>query len=123
MFTTQEVGQVGEETRLVCDFISHDDNALAVFRNASRHFFRSPYRRDEVDGVRHLFTSDATFEEWAKNYISRRVMPRRDPAHDPEAMLRVALTTQAIQRVDWEIIERAWHDWAAGECRINGIYL
>jgi hypothetical protein len=123
MFMTREYDAMNDATRAVCDFIAHDDASTDLFRNASRHFFRSRYRSDAVDRVRHLFTNDATFADWAKRYVADRTQPRCDPAHDPGAMLRCDLVSRAIESVDWVLIERGWHDWAEGECRINGIYL
>jgi hypothetical protein len=73
--------------------------------------------------VRHLFANDTTFAGWAKRYLNDRLRPPRDPGHDPEAMLRCSLVSSALDRVDWGLVERAWHAWAAGECRINGTSL
>jgi hypothetical protein len=123
MFTTHERGSMNEETRLVCDFLEHDDTATDLFRNAARHFFRSPYRRDAVERVRHMFANNNTFDSWAIRYVSGCVRPTVDPGHDANAMLRCGLIAQSLERVDWGLIERAWHDWAEGECRINGICL
>ncbi len=123
MFTAQEHDGMNDETRLVCDFLAHDDTYTDLFRNASRYFFRSYYRGDAVDRVRHLFANDTTFAGWAKRYLNDRLRPPRDPGHDPEAMLRCSLVSSALDRVDWGLVERAWHAWAAGECRINGTSL
>jgi len=123
MFTTQELDGMNEETRVVCDFVAHDDTAIEFMRNAARHFFRSPYRRDAVDRVRHMFARSKTFAGWAQSYVVGRVRPADDPGHDPDAVLRCALCMQSLERVDWTLIERTWHDWAKGECRINGTCL
>lgn len=111
---------MSDETRVVCDFLAHDDASVDLFRNAARHFFRSRYRRDAVDRVRQMFTRHETFAEWARQYISNRTRPADDPTHDPAAVLQCELIYQALDRVDWAMVEQSWRDWAAGECRING---